>query len=279
MKNYLNHIEKLKTDLNKYFELNQNIQKTLFLDGTGMLSSYQNTVLSILGTERLNSFDEIHLVSGSSYALFIYLAIQENEFLWNSKDVELWNKNVRKWHGVTPILSLIKFLTYNQTKISAGKFGGHSRACQQFFSERFLSRKLSSFSNKYYFWTYSLKNDKLVLINRDLGFGDLTVTDIISMASSVPSIFGVHPYNNDTYIDAMYAPHFSKFKYEVFAGRNVLHLNMFKDGSKNGIQSIKIHEHCNGNKLIRKDFYKFLLGLKNHEFELITKYALFGDLK
>jgi hypothetical protein len=279
MKNYLSHIEKLKTDLDEYFELNQNIKKILFLDGTGMLSSYQNSVLSVLGSDRLNSFDEIHLVSGSSYALFIYLAIQENEFLWTSKDIELWNRNVRKWHGITPILSFIKFLTYNLTKISAGKFGGHSMACHQFFSERFLARKLSSFSNKYLFWTFSVNTNKLILINKDLGYGELKVADIISMASSVPAIFGVHPYNNDTFIDAMYAPQFSKLKYEVFSGRHVLHLNMFKDGFKNGIKSIKIHEHANGNELIRKDFYRFLLGLKNHEFELVTKYALFGDLK
>jgi hypothetical protein len=278
MKNYLDHIKKLKNDLNDYFVNHQGKRKTLFLDGTGMLSSYQNSVLSILGYERLHSFDEIHLVSGSSYALFIYLAIQKNEFLWNSKDVALWNKNVRKWHGIVPFLSLLKFLVFDQTKIPAGKFGGHSIACRQFFSKSFLSRKLSSFSNKYYFWTYSTKTDKLVLINKELGFGDLTVTDVISMASSVPAIFGVHPLNDDTYIDAMYAPRFSKFKYEVFAGQNVLHLNMFKDGTRDGIRSIKIHEHQNGKKLIRRDFYKFLLGLKNHEFELITKYALFGDL-
>lgn len=69
----------------------------------------------------------------------------------------------------------------------------------------------------------------------------------------------------------MYAPQFTSFKYDIFKNKNVLHLKMFKSGYKNGIKSLKIHEHQDGNKLIQRDFYKFLLGFKNHDFELITK--------
>lgn len=277
MKSYLNHLNKLSSQIEDYLIQNKGQTKTLFLDGTGMLSSYQNAVISKLGKEGLNQFNQIHLVSGSTYALFIYLAIQEGEFLWDSKDIELWNENVRKWHGVTPVLSLIKFLTYKYTKIPAGTFGGHKKACEQFFSPSFLNRKLSDFPDNYFVWAYNLNKKKLTLVNKNNGFGDLSVSDVISIASSVPSIFGSYIHDDDTYIDAMYAPKFSSFKYDIFKNQNVLHLNMFKAGYKDGIQSLKIHEHQNGNELIRRDFYKFLLGFKNHEFELITKYALFGD--
>lgn len=276
MKTYLNHLDKLSSQIEEYFLKNRESKKTLFLDGTGMLSSYQNAAISILGFEGLNQFDQIHLVSGSTYALFIYLAIQEGEFLWGSKDIELWNQNVRSWHGVTPVLSLIKFLTYKYTKLPAGKFGGHKKACEQFFSPTFLKRKLSDFPENYYVWAYNVTKKQLTLVNTNNGFGNLSVSDVISIASSVPSIFGAYIHEGDTYIDAMYAPRFSHFKYDVFKNQNVLHLNMFKTGHKDGIRSLKIHDHQNGNELIRRDFYKFLLGLKNHEFELITKYALFG---
>lgn len=277
MKSYLNHLDKLSIEVNEFLTANKGQPKSLFLDGTGMLSSYQNTVISMLGKEGLEQFDEIHLVSGATYALFIYMAIQEGEFLWTSKDIELWNKNVRQWHKVTPILSLAKFLTFKYTQIPAGSFGGHRKACEQFFSEAFLKRTLSDFSDKIHIWAYNENKKKLTLINKNNGFGHFTVSDAITMASSVPSIFGSYIHESDVYIDAMYAPRFSNFKYEIFKGKTVLHLNMFKDGQKDGIKSLKIHDHQNGNELIQRDFYKFLLGLKNHEFELVTKYALFGE--
>lgn len=278
MKNYLNHLDKLFVEVNEFLNTNKGQPKSLFLDGTGMLSSYQSAAISKLGLDGLDEFDEIHLVSGATYALFIYLAILEGEFLWSSKDIELWNKNVRKWHNVTPLLSLIKFLTFKYTKLPAGSFGGHRKACQQFFSDEFLNRTLSDFSEKINIWAYNTDRKQLTLISKKNGFGNLTVSDVITMASSVPSIFGSYIHNDEIYIDAMYAPRFSNFKYEVFKGKIVLHLNMFKDGQKDGIRSLKIHEHQNGNELIRRDFYKFLLGLKNHDFELVTKYALFGEI-
>jgi hypothetical protein len=103
------------------------------------------------------------------------------------------------------------------------------------------------------------------------------VADVISMACSIPSIFGSHTLNGVNYIDAMDAKDYPKFKYSVFKGQNVLHMNMVREGRKEGIHSLRIHEWNDGNKLIRRDFYRFLCGFKNPEFDFVTKYALFGE--
>ncbi len=276
MKKYLRHIESISADLERYLENNVQKKPILLMDGTGMLSSYQNAIYSIIGLERFSKFEQVHCVSGSAYALFIFLAIKEKQFRWNADEIDLWNENVRKWHGVTPVLSLLKLLTYKFTGIPAGKFGGHYKACEAIFSESFRNRTLSTFSNAFQFWTYSLKSEKLVLLNATNEYKDLTVSEVISMTASVPSIFGHHQRGDEAFIDAMYAPNFPKFKYDLFKNNQVLHYNMFKNGTRKNITSVRIHEHADGKSLVQRDFNRFLLGFKNTEFTDVTKFALFG---
>ena len=276
MEKYIEHINKISSKIDTYFDENRK-DSILYLDGTGMLSTYQNTMLSILGYDRTHSFKEIHLVSGSTYALFIFLAQRSGDFLWKPEDIALWNKNIRKWHGITPGISLLKFITSKYTGIPAGRFGGNLEICKHLFSKKFLNKKLSEFSSKYNFWVFNLNKRKLMLLNSKGPYPELTVSQTISMTTSAPPVFGPHIYNNEVFIDAMYAPKFPKFKYKIFKDKEVLHLNMFKDGEKNGIHSLKIHDYPDGNKLISRDFYRLLLGKKNKEFEKITTYALFGE--
>lgn len=277
MNAYLKQVEFIRSTIENHFREYPQSAGILLMDGTGMLSSYQNTVLSLLGPEKLERFDEIHLISGSAYAYFIYTAIRENSFKWGPSDVPKWNRNVQGWHGIVPILSLAKFATSRFHQLPAGKPGGHHRACEEIFTEEFRNRPLSSFPKNLRIWAYNVQAKRMEFIGSQIEHSELTVADVISMAASVPAVFGEHRQNGVRYIDAMYAPRYSKLKYQVFEGKHVLHFNMFKTGSAKGIDSIKIHEHEDGNALVRKDFLRFIAGVRNAQFDQVTRYALFGD--
>lgn len=283
MQAYLRHIASAPTRVEEFFREFPTGPNRLLLDGTGMISSYQNAILRLLGRQGLERFDEIHAVSGSAYAYFIFEAMQSGDFLWGENDVGIWNQEVRSWHGVTPVLSYLKFLTFKRFKAPAGHFGGHRVACDRIFTPEFNARPLSSFSARIRFWTYDLRSKRFVAVSgADPRFAPLRPWEVISLCTAVPAIFGAHRMEGSgeagcaEYIDAMYAPGYGRFIRDALGDQPVLHPNMIREGSRGLFRSFKIHEHPDGLQLIRRDFTRFLLGRHNPDFDRVTRFALFG---
>lgn len=248
-------------------------ESTITLEGTGINASYHYLVLSLVGRERLERMRFVNAISGGTVSLIYFLAYCEGMLMCSRDEAKSWEPKFRKWHGV----SWLTFLRY----LIGAPFGraplhgdGHVRTSEGTIQAEFLDRSVESFPDNFRFWLHDCDRNEIVEVSAGSELRDFHLRDLLRCATSIPSVFGIAEVAGKRYMDPIFSPAIgelrNRFKQE---SKNALISNMLRDEQRETQIFVRPHGYANGNWVMKRDLYRFLMGRKNEE---ITDAALNG---
>lgn len=281
--------ERIASKIKVFLGDEPNDRLALTLDGFGVNSALQYSVLSYLGTRRLSEFAEINVISGSTYAWFCFCAFHSQLLLPTELELEGWDKTQLRLTQIRPGVSAVRVV-----------FG------QLFQSEKFLipterladsleylvhksvvDTQIKNLQKNLRFWLYDIRSKKLVVVSPDSDMNDMTVRELIQAAPSVPGVFRPLRYRGMELIDPVYSPKRGEL-YASLKIRPFRHLisnpKSESDFSKDVGQGsearrvfyLKPHPFVDGKKMLSRDLTRFILGLRNPSINLAISNGLFN---
>jgi hypothetical protein len=251
-------------------------ESTLLFDGPGIGCTSHALVIGYLGKKRLTQLKAVHSFSSASYGTLFALAELYGMLTLDKSKTVGWNRENQVRHQVTypgqflgRIPSLLRqgFLFPHQLTQAA-------LSCS--VSSEFVERKVKDISPNAHFWVYNKTDNRLEDIHAlNPQFSHWKMGEVISAAVSIPYIYEPFRKDGKLFRDPFYAPTIREKIKELKVGKNVLFWNMKYSAEKESLLAVKGHESKSGLRRIIFDEVRFLLGLKNIEFDKAIEKGLF----
>ncbi|MDX1964961.1 MAG: hypothetical protein SFX18_17570 [Pirellulales bacterium] len=263
----------------KSFIHSYDIQKsTLILDGPGYGCSQQVLWLALIGKERLECFQRIHVFSAAGYAYLLYLAKQTGCLVYNSDSMKRWNLDNMKSHGIRAFgLTLMRFLLY-KTFIGGPYFGNVLLAdpINRSFTKEFAEARVTSLPANISFWAYDANSRAFIEIDSKNRFSEFTLSELMRAIASMPYVYESFCFNGHVLRDAAVQNGVGElFRQLRSSSDGCMFLSMERSGQDGSTSFYKLHKQRSGKLRLNRDMTLFLAGIDNLEFVECLRLGLF----
>jgi hypothetical protein len=261
-------VGRLRSRLEEFLKRADLAESALIIDGSGLGLISHFVILFLLGPERFNQFASIHSVSGSSYSVLYFLALQKNLLSLTHEKIDNFNQfnqvrhNIAGWgRGSRLVIRFLlgsPYLFSNDRLEEALAYGVHSE---------FLNMRVSELSENISFLTYCVEERELCEIRQSSRFADWSMGEVIRCVTAVKGIYEPFRREGKTYMDPVTdRPQLRELYRNLRKGhRHVLSLHMDRDGIHGNTTFLKMHVTGSGRIRVMLDFLYFMSGVENRD--------------
>lgn len=187
-------------------------QTILTLGGTGPNGSSQVLHLLNLGWDYVHQLNRINVLSASSFAYFIFIALGLGKL--KKENYRLYDKGVREIHDASFFKALTHFARWGLPKKPLYDNQLIKETIRYLWDDDFINMPISAFNENLQFWVYCSASDKNICIS-SRNFPDMTMWEVVSACVSIPYIHGEFVYGEHSFRDAIFSPSFKNLRREL----------------------------------------------------------------
>lgn len=209
----------------------------LTLGGTGPNGSTQVLPLHYFGQDYLSQMATINILSASSFAYFIFLALEHNQLRQNNY-LE-YDALMRKLHKASFFKAAKHFARWGLPSKPLFENTLVKSTVELLFEKNFANKPLRFFEPNLTFWAFCSASNKNIAITPE-SFPKMKVWEVISACLSIPFIHGEFRYDGHQFSDPIFSSSFPSLRRSILRPRNNhLYLNFKKTHQSNNVYFIK----------------------------------------
>ncbi len=237
--------------------------KELIFNGTGVNYSWHFPILFDLSVEEFKAFERAVFISGGSTAFLIYWALQNKLLKWKKEDFLQWNKAVRKVYrnnlasGTSRMLQLARGSSEpvfkQEDTLSAWKYCAHPE---------FLEVRLRDLPANVQIPLINRTSGEVEIASPNSAFGEFPAYLVSMAATAIPKVFPEVALGSSVYGDITFAKNFLPWLKETERGmEKFVNYNLLKNAVVHNGEYVKICDHPNPKKMMKRDNLKFIFGV------------------